>query len=71
MILKAGIIHNEDSTEDAIFIYEEDYKIRIENKEGDLLITIDPEEFIGIAEAIKAEKRENLITKVLLKELKK
>lgn len=71
MILKAGIIHNEDSTEDAIFIYEEDYKIRIENKEGDLLITIDTEEFIGIAEAIKAEKRENLITKVLLKELKK
>lgn len=70
MILKAGTIHNEDNTEDAVFIYEDDFKIRIENPQGDLLLTIEPKDFIAIAEAIKAEKREDLILKYTLKTLK-
>lgn len=71
MELKAGKIFNEDDTEDAVFSYEEDQTVDICNTNGDLFLRIDPNDFIAIAEAIKAERREDLITKFLIKQLKK
>lgn len=67
MILKAGKLYLEDDTsQDAIFNVE-DSILNIEDDKGSTYLTIEVNDFIAIAEAIKAEIRENILKEFILK----